>query len=451
MQSSHLESLLAGINPEWMKLFKKNVELRDSLRDALKVIKNTDASIICPPYSHILECFRYFEPKDTKVVIMGQDPYYGVDEATGLCFSIGNGKLTPSLRNIAAAVKRSCGQDIMDYKLTEWTQQGILMLNARLTTVLKKAKEDGHEIWEVFTDNIIRWLDTNVTNLIFVLWGNNAKAKSAFIKNSKVLTYTHPSPMADNYLPSERRFINCTHFADINKHLASLGQKTINWGDVIEINNDDTIIADGLNNNYVQDDTQQDNKQNSNVNDNNADVIKQDRANKLANSNNKHVVFVDGACTANGKKKARASYAFYIATGPLAPYEETAEIGNYNGVTATNNRGELLAFINALKYINEKYNGDVKTIMFISDSSYCIGIISGWLNKWIADGTLNERKNIDLLNELDAIIKKIKEKGYKIEITHQNSHQPAPLNKDSDEYFKWYGNDRADKLATSCL
>lgn len=440
MQSIHLESLFADVNPEWMRLFKKNPELRNTLKEALKVIKDTDANIICPPYSNVLDCFRYFAPQDTKLVIMGQDPYYGVGEATGLCFSIGNGRLTPSLRNISLAVERSCGQKIIDYRLTDWAQQGILMLNARLTTVLKKAKEDGHEIWEAFTNRIIEWLDTNVNGLTFVLWGNNAKAKSSFIKNSKIMTYTHPSPMADNYLPREQRFINCTHFIDINNHLINLGQNAIKWGDDIKIDEVSattgnatgvttgvTVVSD------VIDSTTNGNKQ------------------KLSTCNNRHIVFVDGGCIGNGKKKARASYAFYISTGPLATYEEAAEIGNYNGVTATNNRGELLAFINALKYIDSKDNAHIKTITIISDSSYCIGIVSSWLDKWIAEGTLNERKNIDLLTEMDTIVKKIKEKGYIIETIHQNSHQPAPVNKESDEYFKWHGNDKADKLATGCL
>lgn len=443
MQSEHLEALFANIKPEWMKLFKKNVELRETLGEALKFIKETDANIICPPYSHILECFRYFIPQDTRVIIMGQDPYYGVGEATGLCFSVGNNKLTPSLRNIVLAIERSCGQKVNDYKLTEWAQQGVLMLNARFTTVLKQAKADGHDIWNAFTDKLIEWLDTNISDPVFVLWGNEAKTKRTFIKNSIVLTYTHPSPMADNALSSERRFVNCSHFADINKHLASLGKAIIKWGVVMDnITVDDRIVNTVIQTTGVV--TKDDKRESSPVN-------KEIKITKLAHCTNKHIVFVDGACTANGKKKARASYAFYIATGPLATYEEAAEIGNYNGVTATNNRGELLAFINALKYIHDKDVANVKTITFVSDSTYCIGIISSWLDKWITEGTLDERKNIDLLNEMSDIVKKLKDKNYTIETIHQNSHQPAPLNKDSDEYFKWNGNDKADKLATSCL
>lgn len=425
MQVEHIDSLFNGINPEWMKLFKKNTELRNALGDAIKQIKITNPAVICPSYDKILECFRYFTPQDTKVVIMGQDPYFGVGEATGLCFSVGNGKMTPSLRNVSTAIERSCGQKINDVKLLEWAQQGVLMLNARLTTVLTKAKEDGHEIWESFTDKIIEWIDTNVSNVIFVLWGNNAKAKSVFIKRSKILTYTHPSPMADKSLPREKRFANCMHFVEINEYLVEKGGSVIRWGDNIEDDKQDTITD-------IQTDT----------------VVNT----SLRKCTNKHIVFVDGACTGNGKRNSRASYAFYIAAGPLAPYEQTAEIGKYNNVDATNNRGELLAFIKTLQYINDApVNDNVKTVLFISDSSYCIGIVSSWLDKWIVEDILHEKKNIDLLNELSDIIKKIKDKGYKIETIHQYSHQPAPINKDSDEYYKWQGNERVDRLATSCL
>lgn len=451
MQAEHLDALFNGINPEWMKLFKKNADLRTTLGSAIKQIKTTDPAIICPSYDKILECFRYFAPQDTKVVIMGQDPYFGVGEATGLCFSVGNDKMTPSLRNISAAIQKSCGQKINDIKLIEWAQQGVLMLNARLTTVLTKAKEDGHDVWEAFTDKIIEWLDANVDNIIFVLWGNNAKAKGAFIKRSKILTYTHPSPMADKSLPRDKRFANCGHFTEINAHLTANGGAIIKWGDDIEIK--DVGDTSGDNNSNTSNDISNTSNDKSN---NKEELTLRACTNNLSTSlracTNKHIVFVDGACTGNGKRSARASYAFYIAAGPLAPYEQAAEIGNYNNVTATNNRGELLAFINALKYINEApVTDNVKTILFISDSSYCIGIIGGWLDSWIAKGILHEKMNGDLLRELIDIIKKIKDKDYKIDTIHQYSHQPAPVNKDSDEYYKWQGNDKVDKLATSCL
>lgn len=451
MQSNHLNALFGDIHPEWMKLFKKNVDLRTTLGDSIKKIKHTEPDVICPPYEKILECFRHFAPLDTKVVIMGQDPYYTPNDATGLCFSVGTKKPSPSLRNIAAAIERNCQQKLKSNDLVDWAKQGILMLNARLTTVLGKAKEEGHEVWEAFTDKVVEWIDQNVEGVVFVLWGNNARAKGNFVKKAKIMGYTHPSPMADAALKSERKFINCPHFVEINKHLESLNKEVIIWGDVIECNIGDTEGVNGessTNDSNSSTDNSSTSKRSAN---NNTSLI--DMPNELRTCDTAHIVFVDGACIGNGKKTARASYAYHITRGPLAPHGDAQEIGSYNNVIATNNRGELLAFIKSLEYIHKNLDliNDVKQIIYVTDSLYCMNIVNSWLNKWITEGTLQERKNFDLLQELDVVIKKLKENNMIINVVHQNSHLDAPSNRDSDEYFKWEGNDKVDKMATKCL
>lgn len=169
----------------------------------------------------------------------------------------------------------------------------------------------------------------------------------------------------------------------------------------------------------------------------------------LKDSENKHIVFVDGSCTKNGQTDARASYAFYISNGPLSPHLGSGIV--CNDITPTNNRGELMAFIRALEYIldNDVYN--VRDILFISDSKYCVTIMNEWLDKWIKQGTLNGKKNSDLLEKLNEYLTKLRKKRYMINTIHVFSHKKAPIDKNSDEYFMWQGNDIVDRRASKML
>jgi ribonuclease HI len=165
---------------------------------------------------------------------------------------------------------------------------------------------------------------------------------------------------------------------------------------------------------------------------------------------NKHIIFVDGACKNNGKPDARASYAYYFSNGPLSPYLNSGIVKN-DITEPTNNRGELLAFIRALEYIVENNVYNFKDVLFISDSKYCVNIMNEWLDKWKKQGSLNDKKNSDMLLQLSNLITTLRQEGYNINTIHIFSHKKAPSDKNSDDYFKWQGNDIVDKRAQKML
>jgi ribonuclease HI len=169
----------------------------------------------------------------------------------------------------------------------------------------------------------------------------------------------------------------------------------------------------------------------------------------LKDTEDHHIIFVDGSCTKNGKPDARSSYAFYISNGPLSPHLGSGIVNN--DITPTNNRGELVAFVRSLEYILENDNYNVKNILFISDSNYCVKIMNEWLDKWVKQGSLNDKKNSDLLEKLNEYTNKLRKRKYMINTIHVFSHKNAPQDKNSDEYFKWQGNDIVDRRASKML
>ena len=170
---------------------------------------------VFPLPENIFRCFNYFNVKDTRVVIIGQDPYHGESQANGLCFCVNKDvKTPPSLRNIYKLLNKECD-------LTTWPQQGVLMLNSALT-VLEKNPGSHMKYWIKFTKNIIEYINNNTTNVIFVAWGSFALNLLENIDREKhhVLVSSHPSPLSCNrplnkYLP----FIKSDIFTKINNLL----------------------------------------------------------------------------------------------------------------------------------------------------------------------------------------------------------------------------------------
>jgi uracil-DNA glycosylase len=167
--------------------------------------------------------------ENVKVVILGQDPYHGEGQAHGLSFSVPDGvKVPPSLRNIY----KELAQSIDDFEipesgnLTDWAEQGVLLLNAVLTVEKANAGSHANKGWEIFTDNVIKHLNETQSNIIFLLWGSYAHKKGRFIDKNKhtVLKSTHPSPLS-----AYRGFLGCGHFREVNEILTSSGKNKINW------------------------------------------------------------------------------------------------------------------------------------------------------------------------------------------------------------------------------
>mgnify|MGYP002517806357 FL=1 len=177
------------------------------------------------------DIFRAFDkcPFDKlKVVIIGQDPYHGVGQANGLCFSVGEGvPFPPSLQNIFKEVNADTGAPIpTSGNLDRWAEQGVLLLNAVLTVRAHQAASHAGRGWEQFTDAVVRAIAERKSGVVYMLWGSYAQRKGAIANSASnlILKSVHPSPLS-----SYRGFFGCRHFSQANTYLESIGQEPIKW------------------------------------------------------------------------------------------------------------------------------------------------------------------------------------------------------------------------------
>jgi len=188
-----------------------------------------DTKVVFPPKKLIFNAFSKTPIENLKVVILGQDPYHGTGQAQGLSFSTPkNIKNPPSMQNILKEINDDLQKPSIcqDGDLTIWATQGVLLLNTILTVEEAKPKSHHNLGWEIFTDNIIKYISTNCENIVFLLWGSSAISKSKIIDTKKhhVLTAPHPSPLS-----SYRGFFGCKHFSKTNEILNSINKSSINW------------------------------------------------------------------------------------------------------------------------------------------------------------------------------------------------------------------------------
>ena len=181
-----------------------------------------------PPAGQIFRAFDLCPFDKVRVVIIGQDPYHGVNQAHGLCFSVQDGvKIPPSLDNIYKELNRDLGKPIPTTgNLTHWAEQGVLLLNATLTVEAHKAGSHQGKGWEELTDAAIMALNEKREKIVFMLWGSYAQRKGKFIDRRKhlVLEAVHPSPLS-----AYRGFIGCGHFSQANNYLLQKGLSPIAW------------------------------------------------------------------------------------------------------------------------------------------------------------------------------------------------------------------------------
>lgn len=204
--------------------FKSDYYLQ--LREFLK--KEYSTQKIYPPMNDIYNALRYTSYSDTKVVILGQDPYHGYGQAHGLCFSVQPGvKFPPSLQNIFKELNSEIGMPMPKTgELTGWAKQGVLLLNTTLTVREGIPQSHKGRGWETLTDKIISKLNDKSTPTVFILWGGNARAKKNLITNSAhlILECAHPSPLS-----AYTGFFGCDHFVKANHFLENRGTKPIDW------------------------------------------------------------------------------------------------------------------------------------------------------------------------------------------------------------------------------
>lgn len=208
------------LKDEWEKPYYKN------LRAFLK--QEYATKTIYPNMNDIFNALKYTSFKDTKVVIIGQDPYHGIGQAHGLCFSVKKGvPPPPSLKNIFKEQQADLGKVIPAHgELTEWAKQGVLLLNAVLTVREGNPTSHAKMGWETFTDRVISELNKKETPVVFLLWGAYAQKKAEIITNPKhkKLMSVHPSPLS-----ASRGFFGCRHFSKTNALLEGCGLEPINW------------------------------------------------------------------------------------------------------------------------------------------------------------------------------------------------------------------------------
>ncbi|MES2762902.1 MAG: uracil-DNA glycosylase [Bacteroidota bacterium] len=215
------------IHNSWDKKLESEFEkpYMDDLKAFIK--KERKEHIVYPKQTEVFNAFTLTSFEDVKVVVLGQDPYHGPNQAHGLSFSVNYGVRTPpSLANIYKELRTDVGFTIPNHgNLTTWAAQGILLLNATLTVRAGAPGSHQKKGWEIFTDSVIKQISDEKKNCVFLLWGNFAKSKSSLIDLEKhlVLTAAHPSPLAGG------AFFGCRHFSKTNEFLASKKIKPIDW------------------------------------------------------------------------------------------------------------------------------------------------------------------------------------------------------------------------------
>ena len=186
------------------------------------------SKIVYPDMHDIFNAVKLTAFKDVRIVILGQDPYHGEGQAHGLSFSVKPGiPAPPSLQNIYKELQSDLGCYIPNNGFLEkWAKQGVLLLNAVLTVRANAANSHKGKGWEIFTDTIIKHLNDRKKPVIFMLWGNNAKAKKPLISNKwhQILEAAHPSPLS-----AHSGFFGCRHFSKANEYLENTGFETIDW------------------------------------------------------------------------------------------------------------------------------------------------------------------------------------------------------------------------------
>ena len=216
------------IEESWKALLQEEFD-KPYFAELIAFVKNEYAQTrIFPPGKLIFNAFNHCTVDNTKVVILGQDPYHGPGQAHGMCFSVQKGVTPPpSLVNIFKELNDDVGCSEPPHGCLEsWADQGVLLLNTVLTVRAGQANSHKGMGWEIFTDNVIRKLNEREKPMVFLLWGANAQTKTSYITNPVhlILKAPHPSPLS-----AYRGFFGCHHFSKVNEFLVANGMEPIDW------------------------------------------------------------------------------------------------------------------------------------------------------------------------------------------------------------------------------
>lgn len=213
---------------KWVEVIEEEKQ-KEYYKKLKKIIdEKYETTQVYPPKEKIFNAFSLCKYENLKVVILGQDPYHQKGQAQGLAFSTpANIKNPPSMVNILKEIVDDVGSSIcLDGDLTPWAKQGVLLINTVLTVEDSLPNSHQNIGWEIFTDNIIKYISDNQQGVVFLLWGSPALKKSKLIDERKhyILTAPHPSPLS-----AYRGFFGCKHFSKTNEILKRLGKSEIIW------------------------------------------------------------------------------------------------------------------------------------------------------------------------------------------------------------------------------
>lgn len=211
----------------WSKIFNRFKQDQDFINLINQVNDLYLTQKIFPKQEDIFRCFNFFNVEDTKVVIVGQDPYYKVHQANGLAFSINKEvKISKSLVNIFKELKNDLGINRINTDLSDWAQQGVLLMNSIMTVTENKPLSHKCLNWEKYTDYIIKYLSDHIGHIVFILWGTDANKKRKLVneKNNLVISSSHPSPLS-----AYHSFFNSKPFSRTNNYLNLVKKNKINW------------------------------------------------------------------------------------------------------------------------------------------------------------------------------------------------------------------------------
>lgn len=217
-------------NESWEALLSTEFQ-KPYFLELMQQVEHEYATTTCfPPKELIFSAFEQFDFQETKVVIIGQDPYHGTGEANGLCFSVNDGvAIPPSLKNIFTEINSEYDRILFPTSgnLERWAKQGVLLLNAGLTVRKDEANSHKHLKWNVFTDAVIDLINHKSENVVFLLWGSFAQKKGKLIDREKhlVLESGHPSPLSAN----RGMWFGNNHFRLTNEYLKLKGQIEVEW------------------------------------------------------------------------------------------------------------------------------------------------------------------------------------------------------------------------------
>jgi uracil-DNA glycosylase len=380
----NIPKLFAGVDKKWIKVFT-SPSLMPHLKTALTALEKESSMEVITPHPYNMFNFARNTPYDSvTTVIIGQDPYPKQGDADGMCFSSKSAKTPASLRNIYKCLMHTGEIKTMPStsNLSNWASQGVLMMNAALTT--RVGEPNAHKnIWKEFTDKLITHISHDDTcgpcwSLTFMLWGNLAKKKREFINEDCVIhEWIHPSPLAQNIKDEKKKFLYCDHFSMVNTCLEDeQGLPRIDW-----------------------------------------------------NPAPRHVAYTDGACAGNGKGIfARAGYACYFAKGTYASTVKYGKIApaivGTDMVYGTNQRGEGLGIVTALETVLEKKGTADLTI--VTDSKFWIEMVETYMPNWERKGTdFKSKKNSDITIKLHDLVKRFEDVGT-LELIHVASHDKDP-------------------------